>query len=92
MTSSKDKKIVSHVFHRKYVQSCKEFGLVPLQAVKTEIRKNSLDFNVDKIKFDEWQPILNALRLDRSLHYVRLRSRYPGTAGIIYLKRAFLIT
>ncbi|KAK7791066.1 hypothetical protein R5R35_007156 [Gryllus longicercus] len=35
-----------------------------------------LDVYGDRLKIDEWAPILEALKLDRNLHFIAFRSRY----------------
>lgn len=66
-----------NVFYIWYSELCRRINSSPLSIVKPFKPKNEtvLDFVTDRIKFDEWKPILNALRNDSSLHVIAIRSR-----------------
>lgn len=53
-----------------YMELCKKYHLRPLPVICVTLPYN-LDFTTDRVKMEDWRPILNALSLDRSL-----RSRY----------------
>ncbi|KAJ9580749.1 hypothetical protein L9F63_024075 [Diploptera punctata] len=74
MKSVKERKENSQRFGLCYEDICKLLNRAPLPCVKAHLKKNILDFNGDRITYDEWGPILNALSLDRSLHFIGVRS------------------
>ncbi|XP_018329210.1 uncharacterized protein LOC108739694 [Agrilus planipennis] len=70
----------STVFFVWYPELCRRKNINPLINVKAPKVKNGtvLDFVGDRLKIDEWKPILNALYLDQSLHVIVIRSRLSG--------------
>ena len=67
----------SNIFYVWYTELCRRSNAKPLSIVKPAKPNNSavLDFVVDRIKMNEWSPILNAMRRDASLHVISIRSR-----------------
>lgn len=58
-----------------YMELCKQQHLRPLPVICVTL-PHSLDFTTDRVKMDDWGPILNSLSLDRSLRSISVRSRY----------------
>ncbi|KAF7400901.1 hypothetical protein HZH66_006085 [Vespula vulgaris] len=58
-----------------YMELCKKYHLRPLPVICVTLPYN-LDFTTDRVKMEDWRPILNALSLDRSLRSISIRSRY----------------
>ncbi|XP_026824222.1 centrosomal protein of 78 kDa-like [Ooceraea biroi] len=58
-----------------YMELCKQQRLRPLPVICVSL-PYSLDFTTDRIKMDDWGPILNSLSLDRSLRAISVHSRY----------------
>ncbi|KAG5332487.1 CEP78 protein, partial [Acromyrmex charruanus] len=58
-----------------YMELCKQQRLRPLPVICVTLPHN-LDFTTDRIKVDDWRPILNSLSLDRSLKSISVHSRY----------------
>lgn len=67
----------TNVFYIWYAELCRRINSSPLSIVRPCKPKNDtiLDFVADRIKFNEWKPILCALRNDTSLHVIAIRSR-----------------
>ncbi|KAH9629069.1 hypothetical protein HF086_011332 [Spodoptera exigua] len=65
----------SRIFHQCYVKCCKLQNLTPLTNVIPSGNGKVLDFCVDRIKYADWPPILNALSCDLSLHSVSMKCR-----------------
>ncbi|CAH1635390.1 unnamed protein product [Spodoptera littoralis] len=65
----------SRIFHQCYVKCCKLQNLTPLTNVIPSGNGKVLDFCVDRIKYADWPPILNALSCDLSLHSVSIKCR-----------------
>ncbi|XP_066592651.1 leucine-rich repeat-containing protein 45-like [Prorops nasuta] len=57
-----------------YMELCKQQRLRPLPIICITL-PHSLDFTTDRVKMDDWGPILNALSLDRNLKSIGIRSR-----------------
>ncbi|XP_054005609.1 centrosomal protein of 78 kDa-like [Hylaeus anthracinus] len=62
-------------FATSYMELCKQHRLRPLPVICVALPHN-LDFTTDRVKMDDWNPILNSLSLDRSLKSISVRSRY----------------
>ncbi|KAL0108309.1 hypothetical protein PUN28_015091 [Cardiocondyla obscurior] len=60
-----------------YMELCKQQRLRPLPVICVTL-PHSLDFTTDRIKMDDWGPILNSLSLDRSLKSISVHSRYQS--------------
>ncbi|XP_076658314.1 uncharacterized protein LOC143362219 [Halictus rubicundus] len=65
----------SRNFANCYMELCKQQRLRPLPVICVTLPHN-LDFTTDRVKMDDWGPILNSLALDRSLRSISVRSRY----------------
>ncbi|XP_078048604.1 uncharacterized protein LOC144475987 [Augochlora pura] len=65
----------SRNFGNCYMELCKQQRLRPLPVICVTLPHN-LDFTTDRVKMDDWGPILNSLSLDRSLKSISVRSRY----------------
>ncbi|KAK0162168.1 hypothetical protein PV327_008528 [Microctonus hyperodae] len=63
-----------HDFATCYIGLCKQERLRPLPIICVTL-PHSLDFMTDRVKMDDWRPILNSLSLDRSLKSISVRSR-----------------
>lgn len=71
----------SRIFHQCYLKCCKLQNLTALNFVIPGGNAKILDFCVDRIKYPEWPPILNALSCDLSLHSVSIRCRQQVKTG-----------
>ncbi|XP_068993859.1 centrosomal protein of 78 kDa [Neodiprion pinetum] len=58
-----------------YMDLCKQQRLRPLPVISVTL-PHSLDFTTDRVKMEDWGPLLNSLSLDHSLKSVSVRSRY----------------
>ena len=65
----------SRNFANCYMELCKQQRVRPLPVICVSL-PHSLDFTTDRVKMDDWGPILNSLSLDRSLRSISVRSRY----------------
>ncbi|OCU01134.1 centrosomal protein of 78 kDa [Xenopus laevis] len=62
-----------------YEYLCALQDSVPMPAVKANLRHGSLSFNADRIKLSDWLPILNSLKINKSLLNVSIKSCHqPG--------------
>jgi hypothetical protein len=58
-----------HSFASSYLELCKKQRLRPLPMICVTL-PYSLDFTTDRVKMDDWKPILNSLSFDRTLRLV----------------------
>ncbi|XP_069817909.1 centrosomal protein of 78 kDa isoform X2 [Dendropsophus ebraccatus] len=66
-------------FRSHYDYLCVLQDSVPLQAVKAGLKQGSLSFNADRVKLSDWPPILNTLKINKSLTHVAIKSCHqPG--------------
>lgn len=66
-----------NVFYVWYTELCRRLNCTPTPVVKPAKPKcqTVLDFVADRLKVEEWHPIINALRQDTSLHVISIKSR-----------------
>ncbi|KAF5291267.1 hypothetical protein FQR65_LT11445 [Abscondita terminalis] len=69
-----------NIFYIWYTELCRRSNCSPLTVVKPARPKSDvvLDFTGDRIKCNDWIPILQALSLDTSLHVISIKSRHTG--------------
>ncbi|XP_063720906.1 centrosomal protein of 78 kDa-like [Symsagittifera roscoffensis] len=48
----------------------------PLQAVKANLNVNTLDINADRVREEDWEPIFNSIKINKSLEFIAVRSYY----------------
>jgi hypothetical protein len=55
--------------------------MMPLAVVMAHQKKNMLRLNGDRLTYDEWVPVLHALSLDNSLHFISVHSTRSAKIG-----------
>ena len=81
-----------HDFKSCYEQLCCLQSTTPLQLVKAHLNENVLDINGDKIRMLDWAPILDSIKINKSLRLIAIRSFFqvPSSASakkLHYFKR-----
>ncbi len=66
----------SHDFEGYYSQLCALQDTCPLTSVKAHLSEGALDLNADRIRLPDWTPILNALRINKNLEFIGVRSYF----------------
>ena len=66
----------SHDFESYYTQLCALQDTCPLTSVKAHLSEGALDLNADRIRLPDWTPILNTLKINKSLEFVGVRSYF----------------
>ncbi|NWX26691.1 CEP78 protein, partial [Notiomystis cincta] len=61
-------------FYSHYEHLCELQGSLPLKAVKANMARDAIDLIVDHIKATDWAPLLNALRHNKTLTSIGIRS------------------
>ncbi|NXC25301.1 CEP78 protein, partial [Campylorhamphus procurvoides] len=61
-------------FYSHYEHLCELQGSVPLKAVKANLTQDAIDLIVDHIKATDWAPLLNAIRHNKTLTSIAIRS------------------
>ncbi|NWW70054.1 CEP78 protein, partial [Climacteris rufus] len=61
-------------FYSHYEHLCELQGSLPLKAVKANVTRDAIDLIVDHIKATDWAPLLNALRHNKTLTSIGIRS------------------
>ena len=57
-----------------YEQLCAVHDCCPLRAITDRLRDSLIDCHADRIQYEEWGPILNALKCKNSLRLIAFRS------------------
>ncbi|XP_014240277.1 centrosomal protein of 78 kDa-like isoform X2 [Cimex lectularius] len=68
-------------FSDKYECVCKAHHTEPLRDIKAYLSRNILSFIGDRIKYKDWIPLLKAIRGDKFLHFINIRSRLSSGCG-----------
>ncbi|NXW51698.1 CEP78 protein, partial [Nyctiprogne leucopyga] len=79
-------------FYSHYEHLCALQGSVPLKAVKANMTQGTLDVTVDRIKAADWAPLLNAIRHNKTLASIGIRSFHQqglGESGVERYKTYF---
>ncbi|NWX77689.1 CEP78 protein, partial [Alca torda] len=79
-------------FYSHYEHLCALQGSVPLKAVKANLNQGALDLTVDSIKAADWAPLLNAVRHNKTLTSIGIRSLHQkglGESGVERYKTYF---
>ncbi|XP_013914242.1 PREDICTED: centrosomal protein of 78 kDa isoform X2 [Thamnophis sirtalis] len=72
-------------FYAHYEQLCALEGSAPLTSVKAKKLYNILDINADRIKAADWIPLLRAVRHNKTLTFIAIKSCHhqgPGDSGL----------
>ncbi|NWX44337.1 CEP78 protein, partial [Steatornis caripensis] len=79
-------------FYSHYEHLCALQGSVPLKAVKANLTQGALDLIVDRIKAADWAPLLSAIRHNKTLTSIGIRSFHQqglGESGVERYKTSF---
>ncbi|XP_010223612.1 PREDICTED: centrosomal protein of 78 kDa isoform X3 [Tinamus guttatus] len=79
-------------FYSHYEHLCALQSSVPLKAVKDNLSEGALDLTVDRIKAADWAPLLHAVRHDKTLTSIAIRSFHQqglGESGVERYKTYF---
>lgn len=79
--SVQERKKNVHVFMNFYPYLCRLQNTIPNPNIKVDNSNKSLDFVGDRLKFDDWKPVLEAISNDRTLHFISVRSRHLNAKG-----------
>ncbi|NXE88007.1 CEP78 protein, partial [Menura novaehollandiae] len=61
-------------FYSHYEHLCELQGSLPLKAVKANVTRDAIDLIVDHIKATDWAPLLNAIKHNKTLTSIGIRS------------------
>ncbi|KAK3095615.1 hypothetical protein FSP39_016664 [Pinctada imbricata] len=67
-------------FESHYDNLCAMQDSCPLPAVKAHLAQGVLDINGDRVRVNDWAPILNTIRINKSLEFIAVRSYYTPPA------------
>ncbi|XP_076005467.1 centrosomal protein of 78 kDa [Genypterus blacodes] len=68
-------------FMAHYDIACARQDSMPLPAVTMNLDNNVLDFNGDRVKLADWQPILDSIAINKHLHHIAISSTYQAGLG-----------
>ncbi|NXL91133.1 CEP78 protein, partial [Alectura lathami] len=68
-------------FYSHYEHLCAVQGSVPLKAVKANLTQGALDLTVDRFRAADWAPLLKAVRHDKTLTSIGIRSFHQHSLG-----------
>lgn len=63
-------------FEAYYDHACSMQNTAPWPAIKVNLPKGRLDFNGDRLRVTDWQPILSAIAINKHLHHIAISSSY----------------
>ncbi|XP_059162987.1 centrosomal protein of 78 kDa-like [Physella acuta] len=59
-----------------YDNLCALQDSVPLPSVKSHLGQGVIDLNGDRIRLGDWQPIINTIKINKTLQFIAVRSYY----------------
>lgn len=68
-------------FFSHYEYLCSLQDSVPLPAVRACLREGVLDFNADRLRLVDWTPLLSALKINKDLPLVSIKSFFQPWVG-----------
>lgn len=68
-------------FYSHYEHLCALQGSVPLKVVQASLTQDALDLIVDRIKAADWAPLLSAIRHNKTLISIGIRSFHQQSLG-----------
>ncbi|XP_065405507.1 centrosomal protein of 78 kDa isoform X5 [Chrysemys picta bellii] len=68
-------------FYSHYEFLCAVQGSVPLKTVKANVNQGILELNADRLKAPDWAPLLNAIRHNKTLTSIVIRSFHQQGLG-----------
>uniref|UniRef100_A0A452I3R7 Centrosomal protein of 78 kDa n=1 Tax=Gopherus agassizii TaxID=38772 RepID=A0A452I3R7_9SAUR len=68
-------------FYSHYEFLCAVQGSVPLKTVKADVNQGILELNADRLKASDWAPLLNAIRHNKTLTSIVIRSFHQQGLG-----------
>ncbi|XP_050801390.1 centrosomal protein of 78 kDa [Gopherus flavomarginatus] len=68
-------------FYSHYEFLCAVQGSVPLKTVKANVNQGILELNADRLKASDWAPLLNAIRHNKTLTSIVIRSFHQQGLG-----------
>ncbi|KAM8801454.1 centrosomal protein of 78 kDa isoform 2-T2 [Rhynchonycteris naso] len=68
-------------FFSHYEYLCSLQDSVPLPAVRACLREGVLDFNADRLRLGDWTPLLSALKINKDLPLVSVKSFFQPWVG-----------
>ncbi|CAL8068151.1 unnamed protein product [Calicophoron daubneyi] len=69
----KERQKGAYDFRGFYENLCALQNLAPLQLVTCHVHEGILDLNADRIRINDWDPIIKSLRINRNLHFIAIR-------------------
>ena len=63
-------------FEDHYDNLCALQDTAPLPAVKAHLNQGVIDLNGDRIRLNDWMPIINTIKINKSLQFIAVRSYY----------------
>ena len=70
-----------HDFESCYEQLCCLQSTTPLSFVKAHLKEGVLDINGDKVRMLDWAPILDSIKINKSLRFIAIRSFFQVPCG-----------
>ena len=68
-------------FAFEYERLCAQVNCCPNPRVTANLKENILEFNADKIVSKEWEPLLGAIKVNKSLKNISIQSIKQPTEG-----------
>ncbi|XP_005113066.2 centrosomal protein of 78 kDa, partial [Aplysia californica] len=78
-------------FEDHYDNLCALQDSAPLPAVKAHLAQGVVDLNGDRIRLNDWMPIINTVRINKSLQFIAVRSYYQMPSEETDEKRAAIL-
>nr|CAH8866726.1 unnamed protein product [Trichobilharzia regenti] len=72
----KERQAGSYDFRKYYENLCALHNCSPLTTVTCHVGEGVLDISADRVRVSDWEPLLAALKINRNLRFIAIRSFY----------------
>ncbi|XP_018653566.1 hypothetical protein Smp_140220 [Schistosoma mansoni] len=72
----KERQAGAYDFRKYYENLCALRNFSPISAITSHVDNGVLDISADRIKTQEWDPVFDAIKINKSLHFIAVRSFY----------------
>ncbi|KAL3318310.1 Centrosomal protein of 78 kDa [Cichlidogyrus casuarinus] len=89
-TTKQEKKRGAFDFNYYYDSMCVLKDLSPVSAIKANIGKGIIDICVDSLKYPDWAPMLESIKINRNLRFYSFKSKLGSKEQKSVSKASFL--
>ncbi|CAH8558113.1 unnamed protein product [Schistosoma turkestanicum] len=82
----KERQAGSYDFKKYYEDLCALRSCAPLSAITNHVSNGFLDICADRIKIQDWDPVIDAIKVNKNLNFIAVRN-FSNSGGVVFLNR-----